>query len=320
MEGHAKAGASTARALTLMEIALGLSTGRGPNRPYRDVQVSVGLVQNGDFKAALTLANGSPDIAHAVARKEIDVAAINPSPYLTMAYRGTGLFPNPLPLRGLAVMPSWDRMAFAVADRTGITSLAQIKEQKYPLKLSIRESQSHATRFVVDEALAAAGFSLKDIESWGGSFHYTSSPSEDSRLDGIKNGTLDAVFDEGIKSWGRFALQNGMQFLELDGATQKRFEDLGWQLGPIPVAQFAGQRKEVMSPTFSGWPILTHADLPDEAAYLMCRALDEAKDRIPWDADGPVTLKDLAGGTDAAPLNVPLHPGAERYYRENVRL
>ena len=320
MEAQARGGASTARALVLMEMALGMSASRGQNRPYRDVQVSVGVVRDASFNPAITFGNGTPDIAFAVGRKEIDVAAINPSPYLTMAYRGTGLFPDPLPLRALAVMPSWDRMAFAVADRTGITSLAQIKEQRFPLKLSVRESQSHATRFVVDEALAAADFSMRDIESWGGKFHYTNTPSDESRLAGIKDGSIDAVFDEGIKSWGRMAIQNGMQFLELDAGTQKRFETLGWELGPIPTTLFPGLKKEVLSPTFSGWPILTHVELPDDAAYLMCQALDEAKGRIPWDTDGAVSLRDLAGGTDAAPLNVPLHPGAERYYREHGAL
>jgi hypothetical protein len=223
MEGHARGGASTARALVLMEMALGMSASRGLHRPYRDVQVSVGVVQNGAFNAAVTFANGSPDIALAVGRGEVDVAAINPSPYLTMAYRGTGPFPQPLPVRAIAVMPSWDRMVFAVAERIGITSLAQIREQKYPLRLSIRENPYHATRFVVDEALAAAGFTLKDIEAWGGSLHYTTTPFDASRINGVRDGGLDAVFDEGIKSWGQIGLDAGMQFLELDAATQKRF-------------------------------------------------------------------------------------------------
>ena len=105
MQGHATGGASTARALTLMEMALGLSASRGPNRPYRDIQVAVGVVRDASFEPAITFGNGTPDIAFAVGRKEIDVAAINPAPYLTMAYRGTGIFPQPLPVRALAVMP-----------------------------------------------------------------------------------------------------------------------------------------------------------------------------------------------------------------------
>jgi TRAP-type uncharacterized transport system substrate-binding protein len=84
--------------------------------------------------------------------------------------------------------------------------------------------------------------------------------------------------------------------------------------------EYPGLKKSVLSPTFSGWPIFSRADVDEEAVYLMCKALDESKERIPWDTSSRVTLKDLAGGTDAAPLNVPLHPAAERYYRENGTL
>ena len=66
MEGHSRGGASTARALVLMEIGLGMSAGRGSSRPYRDIQLSLGTVRDGAFNAALTFGNGTPDIAHAV--------------------------------------------------------------------------------------------------------------------------------------------------------------------------------------------------------------------------------------------------------------
>jgi TRAP-type uncharacterized transport system substrate-binding protein len=69
--------------------------------------------------------------------------------------------------------------------------------------------------------------------------------------------------------------------------------------------------------SFSGWPIFTHADLPEEDAYRMCAALDAAKSSIAWDSPTAVQLADLCGDTDAAPRGVPLHPGAERYYREH---
>ena len=68
--------------------------------------------------------------------------------------------------------------------------------------------------------------------------------------------------------------------------------------------------------SFSGWPLFTRADLPEQAAYQMVAALDGARSRIPWDSPDPVELVDLCGGTDDAPRDVPLHPGAERYYRE----
>ena len=187
MQQPPRGGASVARADALAQIALGLSQDRSdPTRPYRDVRISVGAVNDAAFQSALSFGTGSPDLAFAVARGELDVAAINPSAFLTMAYRGTGPFQEPLPLRALAVMPSWDRMAFAVAEKTGIESIADIRDRKYPLKASVRGSLAHATRFLIDEVFGAFGFSLRDVESWGGRFQYVDTPSAQDRLDGIR--------------------------------------------------------------------------------------------------------------------------------------
>ncbi|MCH7607415.1 MAG: hypothetical protein IIC94_02425, partial [Chloroflexi bacterium] len=39
-------------------------------------------------------------------------------------------------------------------------------------------------------------------------------------------------------------------------------------------------------------------------------------DAIPTDNAKPVDMAQLAGDDSEAPLDVPLHPGAERFYRE----
>jgi len=314
-------GASVARANAVIQMALGMSQDRSnPSRPYRDVCVSVGAVEDGTFQRRLSFATGTPDLAFAVARGEIDVAAINPSAFLTMAHRGTGPFPQPLPLRAVAVMPSWDRMAFAVSERTGLTSLDDLRDRRYPLRVSVRASEAHATRFVIDQVFAAAGLSLRDVESWGGTLQLVTTPSEASRLEGMRDGSIDAVFDEGIKGWGPLALQSGMRFLPLGQPALQRMEQLGWRCGPLPADRFPAVSRELALPSFSGWPLFTRADLSDDAAYVMARSLDAARPQIAWDAEGPVELADLCQDSDATDLDVPLHPGAERYYRERGAL
>src|SRR5439155_3229459 len=133
--------------------------------------------------------------------------------YLAMAYRGVGPFTEPLPLRTIATFPSWDRMGFAISRRTGIESLAELGDRRYPLRVSVRGLETDTTRFVVDEVLATLGFSLRDIESWGGSIHRAGTPGDRSRLAGAEDGSVDAVFDEGINAWARIAIPAGMRFL-----------------------------------------------------------------------------------------------------------
>src|SRR4029453_16984422 len=152
----------------LFQIALGLSMNRAlADRSRTDLRFMLGAVRDGAYRPALTFANGDFDLAMAVANGDLDLAAINPSAFLSMAYRGTGPYPEPLPLRVIAVMPSLDVMLFAVSERTGVRSLAEIRERRYPLRVSVRRSSAHGTRFVADQVLAANGFSLQDVEAWG---------------------------------------------------------------------------------------------------------------------------------------------------------
>jgi hypothetical protein len=305
------------RVNALFQIALGLSMRQpDPNRSMGDLRFTLGAVRDGTYHPALTLANGDYDLAHAVAKRELDVATVNPAAFVSMAYRGTGLFTEPLPLRIIATMPSLDVMLFAVSERTGITSLRQLAQQQYPLRVSVRRSAVHGTRFVTDELLAAHGFSLRDIESWGGTVHLATSPFDEDRMQGVRAGTLDAVFDEGVRGWAPLALESGMRFLDLDAAERARLESVGWSIVPVRDA-LPGYDSEILAPSFSGWPIFTREDQSDELVYRMCLELDAARERLVWDSDDPVSMADICRGTGAAPRDVPLHAGAERYYREH---
>jgi hypothetical protein len=251
-----------------------------------------------------------------VARGEIDLGTLNPSACLTMACRGVGPYPEPLPLRAIGVMPSLDWMGFAVAERTRLTSLAAIREKRYPLRVSVRRDPKNSTRFVVDEVLGALGFSLDDIKAWGGTIQLEDGPREPARIGGIQDGSLDAVFDEGIGGWGHTALGHGMDFLPIGAAAERRLADLGWPLLPISGEEFPEMREAVVAVSFSGWPLFTRADVPNDLAYAMARALDAARPYVAWDSTSRVELRDLCVSSDACPLDVPLHPGAVRYYAE----
>lgn len=67
----------------------------------------------------------------------------------------------------------------------------------------------------------------------------------------------------------------------------------------------------------SGWPIVTHANFPDELAYHFVAALEKIRGEIPYDAAVVPPMSSFCRSTEAGPLDIPLHPGAERYYREH---
>ncbi len=309
-------GANFQRAKLLWEV--GLQIAGNPATPYfgnRDMCIVVGSGSGESFRPWLRMATGSPILAHAVVRGELELAMINPSGLLTQAYRGTGLFPEPLPVRIVAVYPTWDRFVYVLHPRTGLTSLAEIKERRYPLRLSIREDPTHSTRVLVDQTLAAYGLSLADIESWGGSFQLNGPPGDKRRQAALHAGEIDAIFDEGLVHWFDEALEAGMEPVPLDESVFKQLESIGWRRVIIPARRFPHLKSDYPCLDYGGWPLYTRASLPDEDAYRICAALHARASEIYWESSF-TDIGQLGQETEATPFDVPLHPGAARWYRE----
>jgi TRAP-type uncharacterized transport system substrate-binding protein len=270
---------------------------------------------------SLSFATGGVREITAVAQGNVSLAWVNPSVLLTMACRGKGPFRKRLPLRTVAVFPSYDVMGFAVHESTGITSLSQIKKQRFPLKLSTRlltqtALRQDSTMFTVAAVMRAAGFTFAELRKWGGKIHLASRPSDPARRASIESRTVNAIFDEGIKSWARTALENGFRFLPLEGAVLKSMVAMGYRPAVMSKSRFDGMEKDVTTIDFSGWPMIVRADMPDNAAYAICEAIEKRKEIIPTDNYKPLEVKQLCANDEEAPYDVALHKGAARFYRE----
>src|SRR3990172_7267349 len=185
-------GANFLRSKTLWEI--GLHIAGNPETRYggnRDMCIVVGSGSGERFIPWVRMATGAPHLAYAVADGGIEMAFVNPSGLLTQAYRGTGMFSKPLPVRVVASYPSWDRFIGLIHPRTGITSLTEVKELRSPLRMSIREEKNHSTRVLIDQMLALYGVSLADLESWGGTFQRVWPPGDPPRGAGPPSRGLD---------------------------------------------------------------------------------------------------------------------------------
>jgi TRAP-type uncharacterized transport system substrate-binding protein len=112
------------------------------------------------------------------------------------------------------------------------------------------------------------------------------------------------------------ALELGMNFLSLDEDILAKLEKSGLRRGTITKTNFPKLHGDVPTLDFSGWPIYTHRDTADEIVTDFCRALEESKERIPWAHDRPLPLPTMVRDTPEGHLEVPLHPAAERFWRE----
>jgi TRAP-type uncharacterized transport system substrate-binding protein len=304
----------TTRSRLMLEVASALVNRR--DWPY--LQAKVSLREQGSDEWPVTLfGSDSPAAIWEVASGKVQFAIINPSMILKMAALGSPPFTEPLPLRTIAVLPSSDQMVFAVTAASGLKSFADIREQRFPLKISLRGQPDHSLHVITKHVLAAAGLSLDDIVSWGGEVRYDKGmPYGENRIGAVQRGEIHAVFDEGASTWGNMALELGMTFLPVQAEPMKRLERLGLRSGLIGRTNFPKLSRDVSSIDFSGWPIYTREDTPDRLVTDFCRALEASKDRIPWAQDAPLPLAQMVRDTPEGHLEVPLHPAAERFWHE----
>jgi TRAP-type uncharacterized transport system substrate-binding protein len=287
---------------------------------WRDKQVMIYMRPQGDAKWRTRFyASDGPDSIDMVVNGEADIAICNPGGVLGMALKGKGPYKKPLPLRSIMVMPQFDQLGFAVHPKTGLKTLGDLKRTKYPLRVSLRGQPDHSVHFITNHVLSAFGMTLDDIKSWGGKVVYTEGmPNGPDRLGAVERGELDAVWDEALPRFAAEAIRLGMKFLPVDEPQLKALEADGLMRAAITDKEYPGLGPDVWTVDFSGWPVFCLASAPDEMIYKFCEAMDARRARIPWeDGNGqPLPLEKLCKDSKEGPLYLPLHPAAERYWRE----
>jgi TRAP-type uncharacterized transport system substrate-binding protein len=284
--------------------------------PYRQARISFRAQGRDDGWPLTLLASDTPDAIDEVGRGEVHVAIVNPAAPLALAYRGAGPYSQPLPVRLICVIPSEDQMGFAVRADSRLQSLADLGQQHYPLRISLRR-ENHSSTFVAREVLAATGVSFDDIVAWGGQVRFDGGlPDLPNRWGAYQQGEVDAIFDEAMNRWADLALGAGLRFLPIDEPVLDRLATMGFRKTALSRANHPGLSADVPTVDFSGWPVFCHADVPEDWVYRFCAGLDARRDRIPWQGEGPLPLERMCVDSSECPIDLPFHAGAERLWRE----
>lgn len=306
---------ATIRSRLVLEIASALVSRR--DQPLKQAKVLLRLPR-GDKEWRLSLFGSSTtEGIEAVTRHEVDLAITNPAAALSLAVRGKGMFGAPCPVRPIAVIPSSDQCLFGVRADYEIRHIEEIGERRLPLSLSLRGEPDHYLHPMLDDILAACGFSLTDLESWGaavrreGRLPYFSGP----RFDAFRRREIDAIFDESVTNWCNAAPTAGMRILSLREDTVRKLEGIGYRRSIVRKADFPNLPDDVLTLDFSGWPIVVHQDADDALIAQICEALDTRAAEIPWQSPGPLPIARMCRDAPDTPQLVPMHPAAERYWR-----
>ncbi|TWA56609.1 hypothetical protein FB008_101136 [Sinorhizobium medicae] len=204
-------------------------------------------------------------------------------------------------LRGIAaIYPNY--IQIMASKESGIKTVADLKGKS----LSVGAPKS-GTELNARAILNAAGMSYDDL----GKTEYL--PFAES-VELMKNRQLDATLQSaglGVSSFKDLATSLEVQMVAVP-------EEIATKLGApyiaatIPAGTYQGQDKDVQTVAVINF-LVTHSEVSDETAYQMTKQLFE---NIPaltaaHKAAESIRLEDAMKG-----MPIPLHPGAERYYKE----
>ncbi|MCL6447994.1 MAG: TAXI family TRAP transporter solute-binding subunit [Armatimonadetes bacterium] len=165
---------------------------------------------------------------------------------------------------------------------------------------------------IVEEVLKAHGMTYNDVKP------YPSGVSE--QCEALKDGNID-MFAYVVSGSGgaapaivELATTTDIRFISLDEEILQKInkEKPYYLIRDIPPGWVKGLNERVKALAV-GTTICVKADLKDELVYNICKAMFEHKNEL--DAVHP-QWKQTTKETVALDLPVPLHPGAEKYYKE----
>src|SRR5437763_1750441 len=116
------------------------------------------------------------------------------------------------------------------------------------------------------------------------------------------------------------AVARGFQPLALEAATFAQLGEMGWRRVVMPARRYKGLEGAHACIDYSAWPLYARTALPDDDAYKIVDAIHAREREIVWEefnAWAPYQgIGALGEETEATPRDVPLHPGAARWFRE----
>lgn len=257
-----------------------------------------------------------------VSEGELDLGITTPAVSARMAVEGTGIYDRPYPgLRAICSYPHIDFVVFAVDAATGIASFEELIERRHPLRLVTGRKAGDSAdvlTFTVEQVLRGYGIGYETIEEWGGEVIYGGPTHVGGLL--VLEGRANALFQESQTAyvWRKIAESRPINLLPVREDVRASLEErFGLAQAVVPAGHYPGVDVETPTVDFSGWLLFCREDIPDEWAYAFAQACDVTRGKVEEVVE---VRRSLQVPIDPRYLfretAIPLHPGAERYARE----
>ena len=229
---------------------------------------------------------------------------------VTDAYMGEGNFAKVGALSNVRAVASLypNYMQIVAPKKLGIKTLKDLKGKDLAVG-----ALGSGTEIMAKRILEEAGITYDDVNADFLSFS--------EGIEGIKNGTTDVAFlSSGYPNSGIMELA-ATDEVEIIPVPKKITESLqknypAFEVGSIPANTYKGVKKDRETVKVNNL-LITHKDLPDEEVYLLTKTLFENLDQL---QNAHSSAKHIKLEKAAEKLPLPLHPGAEKYFKEQDAL
>ncbi|MDW8045506.1 MAG: TAXI family TRAP transporter solute-binding subunit, partial [Nitrososphaerota archaeon] len=192
-----------------------------------------------------------------------------------------------------------------------VDSLAEVKAKRYPIKLSLGPT-GVLPAYLGPTVFAMYGMSVEDIKRWGGSIIHASWTDS---VNMVRDGHIDGIFTTSPPKDAyivELTTVKPCKVLTFEESIIDAMKEYGYGKGYLPGGTYKGIDKDIL--TFTDSVLLSaNPKLPDDAAYLVTKLTVENKPRLVKAFSSFEYFEPTKAHKD---LPVPLHKGAERYYRE----
>ncbi len=267
---------------------------------------------------------GGLDNVRAVGRGEVDLALATPAPFMRMAVEGKGpcageIYPH---IRALGYVPQHDRMIVALRKDLGIGSWTELRAKKPKLRIALGPDDGISFIGMGGHLLLSAhGLPRAALEQQGSTFIEHEEPNQSTRA--MREGEADMIIQEAVMTpyWRELADKQELVFLPIEaGARDKLESELGLPSATLPKDYLRGIDREMEFLDFSHFRLLTTTDLPEDIAYALAWSLIERFSTLEMQYRHlPPERSPVSYPIDpkaACRTPIPLHPGAERYFRD----
>lgn len=284
----------------------------GLNAVVRDAYPgsSVSFMPNSPGGGVLAIADGKANFTATATGTEVRLANEGKSPYSAPL---KGKFSFAMMLYNVQYIHVL--MTKAWANANGIKSFADIAAKKPRLRLAINRPDNPQTTIGGPyEMMKAHGFTIDDIQKWGGSYVLGNSTIGLNAILDDKADVFMNVRNLGDSLIKDVASKRPLMWIDDDPAKTKQAADVfNFRVGTVTKDDYPFLDKSY--PTIRQWvALLVGAHTSDEMVYKYVKAIGDNQDRV-QKIGGSLKGFTTAGMTEN-PAALPVHPGALRYYKE----